>query len=120
MDPDSLDSVEVLPHQSQRKLIGKPFYTHVFLNNVPVVALIDPGSAVNIISNSLFAANPHWHSTPVDIALSFANGELGHVKFASFNNVVSACGYVAPKTDFVIAPFDTPLVDIELNLLEMI
>ena len=51
----------------------------------------------------------------MDIALSFANGELGHVKFASFNNVVSACGYVAPKTDFVIAPFDTPLVDIILG-----
>ena len=69
---NELDSIVVQNHP-RRKLVGKPMFAHVYLNNVPVVALIDPGSAVNVISHSLYTANQHWPTAKIDVDLSFAN-----------------------------------------------
>jgi len=90
-------------------------FAHVYLNNVPVVALIDPGSAVNVISQSLYNANKHWPTAKIDVDLSFANGAESNVNVGSFNNKVSANGFTAHNTDFIVSPFDTPLVDIILG-----
>ena len=111
---NELDSLVVQPHP-RRKLVGKPMFAHVYLNNVPVVALIDPGSAVNVISHSLYNANKQWPTAKIDVDLSFANGAESNVNVGSFNNVVSANGFTAAKTDFIVSPFDTPLVDIILG-----
>ena len=111
---NDLDSLTVKSHP-RSKLVGKPMFVHVYLNNVPVVALIDPGSAVNLISKSLYEANPHWPTAKIDIDLSFANGEESTSHIGSYNNVVSANGFRTGNTHFIVSPFDTPLVDIILG-----
>ena len=47
-----------------RSLIVKSMLVHVFVNNVPVVALIDPGSDVNLMSAGLMANHRHWRVHP--------------------------------------------------------
>ena len=80
---DETGLTSTVPIHSRSRLIVKSMLVHVFVNNVPVVALIDPGSDVNLMSAGLMANHRHWRSVPTDIRLNFANASKGVARHAS-------------------------------------
>ena len=114
----SEEEFSVISHPSQKnKLVGKSMIIHLFLNNIPVVAFIDPGSDVNLISPACLRSNSqHIRTVPTNIELIYANNDTNTTQFASFGNKLHTGGtdFVA-DANFLISPTELPNIDIILG-----